>query len=411
MYYIPYGHQGMPNGRGLFAMKITVVGVGQCGSRIADEFAHLGVKARRHRGIQIITDAIAINTDAGDLSGLSCIKSDWQHRILIGGLKTNGHGVGKINETAAEIAKNDVDKVIDAIRSTKRFYESDAFLLVASTGGGTGSGAISVVSSVIKQRYVDKPTYVMLVLPFEHEEQTEYRTVYNSAICLKSIGSVADAVILVDNQRYIKKDTSLKNNIAKINKLIVDPFYDILCAGEEKKRKNIGVRLLDAGDIAQTLAGWTIIGCGKSELSTFQQLFKRNRDFREKGKETNRGLQAMDQAISELSLECNPRDAGRALYLLSAPDKETNMDIVKELGDYLKNIAPEAIIRYGDYPRKEGTLTVSVLLSELKNVSKVKAIYDRYPEVMEIKERRERATIAGKNELEKASIGIPSLVE
>ena len=64
-------------------MKITVVGIGQCGSRIADEFARLGVKARRHRGIQIITDTIAINTDAGDLSGLSCIKSDWQHRILI----------------------------------------------------------------------------------------------------------------------------------------------------------------------------------------------------------------------------------------------------------------------------------------------------------------------------------------
>jgi len=392
-------------------MKITVVGMGQCGSRIADEFARLGVKARRRRGIQIITDAIAINTDAGDLSGLSCIKSDWQHRILIGGLKTNGHGVGKINETAAEIAKNDADKVIDAIRSAKRFYESDAFLLIASTAGGTGSGSISVVSSVLKQRYIDKPTYVMLVLPFEHEEQTEYRTVYNSALCLKSINSVADAIILVDNQRYIKKDTSLRNNMAKINQLIVEPFYDILCAGEEKKKKNIGVRLLDAGDIAQTLTGWTIIGYGKSELSTFHLPFKRNRDFREKGKETSKGLQAMDQAISELSLECKPRDTGRALYLLSAPDKETNMDIVKELGDYLKNIAPEAIIRYGDYPRKEGTLTVSVILSELKNVEKVRHIYDRFPEVMEIKERREKATIAGKNELETASVGIPSLVD
>ena len=119
----------------------------------------------------------------------------------------------------------------------------------------------------------------------------------------------------------------------------------------------------------------------------------------------------MDQAISELSLECNPVDAGRALYLLSAPDKETNMDIVKELGDYLKDKAPEAIIRYGDYPRKESTLTVSVILSEIKNVSKVRHLYDRFPEVMETKERRERATIAGKNELETASIGIPSLVE
>jgi cell division GTPase FtsZ len=399
------------SGREVSIMKITVVGVGQCGSRIADEFARLGLKARRHKGIQIITDVLAVNTDAGDLTGLTCIKSDWQHRILIGGRKTNGHGVGKINELAAEIAKEDADKVIESVRGAKRFYESDAFLLVASTGGGTGSGSIPVISSVLKQRYVDKPMYVMLVLPFEHEEQTEHRTVYNSAMCLKSVSSVADAVILVDNQRYIKKDASLKNNMARINQLIVEPFYDILSAGEEKKKKNIGARLLDAGDIAQTIAGWTILGFGKVDLPLITLPFKRKRDFREKGVETSKGVQAMDQAISELSLQCNPHDAGRALYLLAGPEKEMNMDLVKELGDYLKNIAPEAVIRYGDYPRKEGNLTVSVILSELKTIDKVKYFYDRFPEVMEIKEKREKAITAGKNQLETASISIPSLVE
>ncbi|MCH8864573.1 MAG: cell division protein FtsZ, partial [Chloroflexi bacterium] len=113
-------------------MKIIVVGCGQCGSRIADEFARLGKRASRERRIEIITGAFAVNTDAADLSGLSSIKSDYRHRILIGGRRTSGHGVGKINETAAEIARVDADKVIDAIKVTKRFYESDAILLVAS---------------------------------------------------------------------------------------------------------------------------------------------------------------------------------------------------------------------------------------------------------------------------------------
>jgi cell division GTPase FtsZ len=393
-------------------MKITVVGAGQCGSRIADEFARLGMKARRRRGVEVIIDALAINTDAGDLTGLSCIKSDWRHRILIGGRRTNGHGVGKINEVAAEIARDDADKVIDAVRAAKRFYESDAFLVIASTAGGTGSGSIPVLCSVLKQRYADKPIYAMLILPFEHEEQTEHRTTYNSAMCLKSVSSVADAVILVDNQRYIKKDISLRNNMSKINTLIVEPFYDILCAGEVKKKKNIGARLLDAGDIAQTLAGWTIIGHGRSELSSITLPFKWKRgDFREKSIETSKGIQAMDQAISELSLQCNPADAGRALYLLSAPEKEMNMNLVKDLGDYLKNIAPDAVIRYGDYPRKESSLTVSIVMSELGNVEKIRYLYDRFPEVVEIKERRDKAISAGKNELETASIGIPSLVE
>ena len=91
-------------------MKMIVVGCGQCGSRIADEFARLGKKARRERRMEIITGAFAVNTDAADLSGLSNIKSDYRHRILIGGRRTSGHGVGKINEAAAEIVNVIVDQ-------------------------------------------------------------------------------------------------------------------------------------------------------------------------------------------------------------------------------------------------------------------------------------------------------------
>ena len=74
-------------------MKIVVIGLGQCGGRIADEFAKLNNKAKRQRGIEIVTGAFAVNTDAADLSGLTAIKRDYQHRILIGGRKTGGHGV------------------------------------------------------------------------------------------------------------------------------------------------------------------------------------------------------------------------------------------------------------------------------------------------------------------------------
>jgi len=351
-----------------------------------------------------------VNTDAADLSGLSHIKSDYQHRILIGGRKTGGHGVGKINEVAAEIAKADSDKVIDAIRVTKRFFESDAFLLVASTAGGTGSGSIPVLAHIIKQRYMDKPVYALLVLPFEHEEQTEDRTIYNTATCLKSVNLVTDATILIDNQRYIKKDFSLRNNMAKINELIVEPFYDVFCAGEEKKVKHIGTRLLDAGDIIQTLAGWTILGYGKSQLSLIRLPYERMRNFRRKSTETHKGIQAMDSAVSELSLECNPKDSSRALYLLSAPAVEMNMDLVKELGDYLKDVASEAIIRYGDYPRRGGALTITAILSELKRVEKVKKYYDRFPEAIKKKNRIEEDIEAGLEELADASVAIPSLL-
>ena len=278
-------------------MKLIIVGFGQCGGRIADEFARLNRRAHVQRGIDIITNAFAVNTDVADLSGLTGIRPDYQHRILIGGRKTGGHGVGKINELGAEIAKEDGDKIIETIRSSKRFVDADAFLLIAGAAGGTGSGALPVITQYIKERYVDKPVYNLVVLPFEHEETTEERTIYNAATCLKSAYLVADAVFLVDNQRYVMKDASIRSNLSKINALITEPFYNLLCAGEEKKSKYIGAKILDAGDIIQTLTGWTAIGYGRSEISLTKKILSRTRDFRHKATEAQRGSQAMDLSL------------------------------------------------------------------------------------------------------------------
>jgi len=143
-----------------------VIGCGQCGGRIADQFALLGKNARRQRGISIVSNVLAVNTDIADLSGLVHIKADYKHRILIGSRKTSGHGVGKLNELGAQLAREDGDKILDSIRETRLLQDTDAFLLIAGASGGTGSGAIAVLTKMIKERFVDKPVYNMIVLPF-----------------------------------------------------------------------------------------------------------------------------------------------------------------------------------------------------------------------------------------------------
>ncbi|UCG53898.1 MAG: cell division protein FtsZ [Dehalococcoidia bacterium] len=374
-------------------MKLIVIGFGQCGGRITDEFERLNKRAHNLRGIDIIIDTFAVNTDATDLAGLYSIKPTYQHRILIGSGTTHGHGVAKISEIGAEIAAEDADKVIDAMRKNQRFFESDAFLLVAGSAGGTGSGATPVIAKALKERFSDRPVYALIILPFEHEEVAEERALYNTAVCLKSIYKVVDAVILVDNQRYIRKDFSLQNNMTKINQLIVEPFFDMLCAGEEERRKNIGAKVLDAGDIIQTLCGWSAIGYGdiKLPLITFPTDWSRN--FYKRSTRTHKGIEAMDQALSEMSIDCDPQDAHRALFLLSAPSREMNMELVKELSDYLKSFAPQAIIRNGDYPREKGLLDVTVILSELSNVEKVRYYYEKSAKLVdEIKKRKKEQT-------------------
>jgi len=352
-------------------MKLLVIGLGQCGGRVADRFAGLNKRAHALRKIDILADAFAVNTDVTDLSGLRTIKSDYKHRILIGGQRTNGHGVGKVSELGAEIAREDTDKVIDAIRRSDKFYETDAFLLVAAAAGGTGSGSIAVLTQYLKERYIGKPVYNVIVLPFRQEETTESRAVYNTAMCLKSTYSVADAIFLIDNQRYVKKDSPAGNNLATINARVVEPFYNLLCAGEETNKKYVGARTLDAGDIIQTLAGWTVIGEGKSPIPRRLPLLGPKRDFRDKMDETSKEAHAMDQALGELSLTCDPKNAGRALYLVTAPPKEMHMEIIKQLGDNLSTVAPDALIRSGDYPRQKRSLYVTVILSELSSVRKI----------------------------------------
>jgi cell division GTPase FtsZ len=390
-------------------VKLVVVGLGQCGGRIADEFARLNSKAGIKRGLDIITGCFAVNTDASDLLGLTSIGKDHHHRILIGGRKTGGHGVGKVNELGAEIAKEDADKIIDNMRSIKKFFETDAFLLIAGTAGGTGSGAISVVTQYLKERYFDKPVWNLCVLPFEHEEATEERTVFNVATCLKSCYSVADAVFLADNQRYVRKDSSIQSNLEKINSMIVAPFYNILCAGEEKKAKHIGSKLLDAGDIIQTVIGWSTIGYGKTVAPIFK-MPKFSDDYRNKGTEIQKGIRAMDEAISELSIKCNPADARRALFLVTGPPKEVNMDMIKEIGDYMRDIAPEAVIRNGDYPRDNGVLDVTILFSELSSIEKVKNYYLRSSDLIPEFRRRQEETESRLKDLDDISKDIPSLL-
>jgi len=391
-------------------MKLIVIGLGQCGGRIADEFARLNRRAHGRRGIEIVLGAFAVNTDDADLTGLSHISSDYQHRILIGRRKTSGHGVGKINELGAEIAREDGDKIVDAIRTVKKLFEADAFMVIAGCGGGTGSGSLPIISQYLKERYRDMPVYDLIVLPFQHEEETEERTIYNSATCIKSASAIADAIFLVDNQRYVKKDFSLKSNLSRINAMIAEPFYDVLCAGEEKKSKYVGAKTLDAGDIMATLSGWTVIGCGSEHLPTMVFPFERSDHFRKKGTEIYRGVQTMDKAVGELSLQCDPKNAGRAMYLLSAPPKLMNMDLIKELGDYLRELAPNATIRSGDYPREKGVLDVTVILSELKDVEKIRKYYERTTAIIPKLKRREEEMESGLKDLDKAAKDIPSLL-
>ena len=97
----------------------------------------------------------------------------------------------------------------------------------------------------------------------------------------------------------------------------------------------------------------------------------------------------MDGALSRLSVHGNPGDSRRALYLVAAPSREMNMDLMSELGIYLKGLAPDAIIRSGDYPRDDGVLDVSVVLSELSDVAKIRQYFTKTISLISVIQKRQ----------------------
>jgi hypothetical protein len=87
-----------------------------------------------------------------------------------------------------------------------------------------------------------------------------------------------------------------------------------------------------------------------------------------------------------------------------------NMDLVKELGDYLRDIAPNAIIRYGDYPRGIISLRITLILSQLKRVDQVKEYYEKMADLTKETVKRQRVIEAELKELIDASKAVPSLL-
>jgi len=377
-----------------------IIGLGQCGNRIADEFARLGNRAQRERGAKVITDAFAVDTDASAMGGLQFIRSHQDQRIVIGEAKTKSHGTGGLAELGSQIFKEDGYKVVDSLRKAKRFPETDAFLLIAGAAGGTGAGGIPVLTKIIKERYADKPVYSVIVLPFEHEEAIDERNILNTAVCLKSIYSVSDAVFLIDNERYVAKGYSLAGNIAKTNRLIAEPFFSLLCAGEETKRKRIGVHILDAGGILQSLSGWTVIGYGMLNLRLITLPWDEVQ---------NKGNQVMEIALSELSLTCDTKSAVKALYMVSAPAEEMNIDLVKYLGERIHSLAPDATVRYGDYPFNKGSVDVTLIFSGLKDVEKVTNYYTKSVNIAESLKMKKDVAASMPSPTEEAAKDVPPL--
>ncbi len=361
-------------------MKCMLIGLGQAGGKITDRFMEYD---KGGRATSIYT-GVAVNSARVDLVGLKNIPE--QNRVLIGETVVKGHGVGADNRLGAEIARKDMDKIMSTITQagTKNV---DAFIIVSSMGGGTGSGSAPIVSKYLKKTYSEN-VYILGVLPADNEGGIY---LLNAARSLKTLSKYADALILVDNGVFLNPGDSLKEAYLKINNEIVKRFDVLFRAGEIVSPDHIPELVVDASEIANTINGMEIctIGYASEKLprkNTLGLSSLLGRKTEAKQDKASRVLQLVTNAVkSQLLLPCDFRYVRKALVVVAGPPEELSRVGMENSKEWLETTIKGKEVRGGDYPAPGSDyIAVCVLISGITGSKKINNLFERAKDMQEI---------------------------
>jgi len=357
-------------------MKVLVIGVGQAGGKIADMF----LADDRKSNVPHTFEVLAVNSAVSDLMGLQYIPQD--DRVLIGETAVKGHGVGADNKKGAEIAEDEIEVIMNKV-SKINVSALDAFFVVAGLGGGTGSGAISVIAKQLKRVY-DEPVYSIGILPAENEGDIY---TLNTARSLKALLPSCDATIIVDNGAFLRSGESVKEAYDRINAEVVKRIGILCRAGEIRSRKQVGEMVVDASEVINTFRGGNICSIGYASEAVkrdgfFTRLFKK-RQY-EIGK-ASRILSVAKRAVKgRLLLPCDYKSANRALIIVAGPPAQLDRKGIEKAREWLEGTISGTEVRGGDYPlRTSGYVGCVVLLAGVTNAPRVKYMLERARDVQE----------------------------
>ena len=160
--------------------KVVVLGVGTGGCRIAAELASSSSASR-----------LQIHLVDTDEKALECypefntlvIGSDWTDRQGCGGDMNRG-------EKAAGASDGELTKILKG---------AEMLILVSPLGGGTGSGAAAIISSLARRLKILSLCFV--TRPFSFEGNLRFK---NSEKAMRNLLKTADAVICIENDVLFK---------------------------------------------------------------------------------------------------------------------------------------------------------------------------------------------------------------
>lgn len=291
--------------------RIAVVGVGGAGGAVLNALIETGMK--RIGTILVATDDALLE------------RSGAMERILIGREITSGRGCGGEPEIGRRAALQDIDLVREAIE------EYDAVVLIAGLGGGTGTGALPEIASMIRDLGKRAISMVMEPLPYEGRRRGE-----TARGGLASLRSAPDSVVSIKNASLL---SSVEDGVT-----LVDAFFEHvngkLCSAVRSLVKLLGgggIVNVDFADIRSVLSteGHAAIAHGH-------------------GSGKKRALDAVSSALSSPIIESSPfSEAGAALVCFEGSSCMTFRDVDQALERIAESACPGADILVGAFVNEE----------------------------------------------------------
>lgn len=163
----------------LVAPRILVMGVGSSGARAVADMAKLNPDL----------NTVSIDTDGKVLEALPTAKS-----IQVGHAVTHGLSAGG----DVELGRLSIEKDSSDVR--KQLRQSDLLVIVAGLGGGTGSGAVPVITRLAHE--TGTLVLCLVSLPFAFEGKKVMRIADES---VKRIRTHADAIVRINNETLVDR--------------------------------------------------------------------------------------------------------------------------------------------------------------------------------------------------------------
>ena len=186
------------------APRILVMGVGSSGVRAVEGMCRLNSDI----------EAVAVDTDTKVLEAL-----DMERIIHVGATITRGLSAGG----DVELGRQAIEKDSSGIR--KQLRHVDLLILVVGLGGGTGSGAVPVITRIARE--AGSLVLAMVTLPFAFEGKKIAKVAEES---LKRIRTHADAIIRIPNERLIDRadaELPVEQAFARSHQVMMDGIFSL----------------------------------------------------------------------------------------------------------------------------------------------------------------------------------------